>query len=126
MPTSSDCALKYATVSLLMLIVICFLSRLEYGFFIASEKSYSSFMVSLLKTLPILTFLSSGCLSCRYETQHASRTAAMTNNQHAICFAHSKHNEPLFIQRVRFVVFEKSIIIMDTVAASSKEMPCFF
>jgi len=58
--------------------------------------------------------------------QHASRTAAMTNNQHAICFAHSKHNEPLFIQRVRFVVFEKSIIIMDTVAASSKEMPCFF
>ena len=37
----------------------------------------------------------------------------MTNNQHTICFAHSKHNEPLFIQRVRFVVFEKSIIIME-------------
>ena len=61
----------------------------------------------------MLTFLSSGCLSCRYETQRASRTAAMTNNQHTICFAHSKHNGPLFIQRVRFVVFEKSIIIME-------------
>ena len=104
MPELSDIDLKYAIVSLSMLIVICCFNFPVYGFFLALVKSYSCF-ITVCPLIIVLFGFVFGRLSCGYYAYDCFIGAiAMTNDKHIRATAEPQNNKTFFFLRVFGVV----------------------